>query len=76
MSIKSGFKKFFAEMSARHKYVFGDKGLLEQPYKSLKKKSPKKTMDKIGRIAGLGGVDLIWFLFCLGKYTNKIVVNI
>ena len=71
MSLLDDLKKFSAEISARRKFVHGDKGKLEKTYKSLKDWEPEKGVGKAGRIAGLGSIDLAWFLFCLGKYTLK-----
>ena len=64
-------KKVISEISARSKYVRGKKGKLEKPYRKLKSKQPKGKAGKVARVAGLAGIDLSWFLFCLGKYTVK-----
>ncbi len=64
-------KKIVSEISNRRKYVHGKKGKLETPHKKLKQWQPDGKMGKFSRIAGLGAIDLSWFLFCLGKYTAK-----
>lgn len=71
MSVKTGFKKFFSEISARRKYLHGHKGILEKTHRNLKKKHPDGAIGKTGRITGLGLIDLSWFLFCLMKFTAK-----
>ncbi len=38
MSLKDKFRKITSEISARHDYMRGDKGILEQKYRKLKQK--------------------------------------
>lgn len=64
-------KKIVSEIHTRIKYVRGKKGKLEKTYRNLKAKHPQGKTGKIARVAGLGAIDLSWFLFCLGKYTAK-----
>lgn len=71
MSWHEGLKKFTSEISGRYKFFHGKKGKLEKPYQKLKHKIPDGVPGEISRIAGLGAIDLSWFLFCLGKYTAK-----
>ena len=71
MSLKEGFKKASKEVSGRLDYMRGDKGILEKKYQQTKKYIPEGGIGEIRRIATLGGIDLAWFLFCLGKYTAK-----
>jgi len=71
MSWQDGLKKFTSEISERYKFFHGKKGKLEKPYQKLKHKIPDGVPGEISRIAGLGAIDLSWFLFCLGKYTAK-----
>lgn len=71
MSIKNRFKKIINEISERYNFVRGEKSVIEKPYQQLKQSQPTNTVGKIGRVAGLGSIDLSWFLFCLGKYTAK-----
>ena len=71
MSMKSRFRKIINEISARYKFVSGAKGAIEKPYQQLKQSRPDGTWGKIGRVAGLGTIDLSWLLFCLAKYTAK-----
>ena len=76
MSLIDSFKKFASEISARRKYLTGDKGILENKYKEIKEWQPEDKVGKIRRTAKLGGIDLIWFLFCLGKFGLKDTKNI
>ena len=71
MSFGSGIKKLAKEIANRYRYVRGQKGVLENPHKQLKQWRPEGSFDKVGRAAGLAGIDLTWFLFCLMKYTAK-----
>lgn len=71
MSVITRLKKVIFEIRSRYQYLRGDKGIIEKPYRNLKNWQPEKTIGKIGRGAGLGGIDLSWFLFCLAKYTAK-----
>lgn len=64
-------KKIISEISSRHKFVHGKKGNLENWHKQLQNWKPDGTLGKTGRVVGLGGIDLSWLLFCLGKYTLK-----
>ena len=67
MSLKDKFKKASKEVKERVEYIRGDKGILEQKYQETKKISPEDKLGEFRRIAVLGGIDLAWFLFCLGK---------
>lgn len=71
MSLKDKFKKASKEVSERLEYIRGDKGILEQKYQETKKISPEDKLGEFRRIAVLGGIDLAWFLFCLGKFAGK-----
>ena len=71
MSLKDKFRKITSEISARHDYMRGDKGVLEQKYRKLKRKNPDDNFGKMIRAVGLGTIDLAWFLFCLGKFGAK-----
>ena len=71
MRIKKTLNKAIKEISERRDYVVGDKGILEKTYRKLKDDKPESKSGKIGRVAGLGLIDLGWILWCLGKYTLK-----
>ena len=71
MSLKDSLKKISREISERYDFLRGDKGKIEDVHKQLKQWQPDGKGGKIARIAGIGGIDLAWFLFCLGKYTAK-----
>ena len=71
MSLGENVKKLVKEIAARYKYVRGKKGVLENPHQDLKQWQPDGAWGKTGRVAGLAGIDLTWFLFCLMKYTAK-----
>ena len=71
MSLKDKFKKASKEVKERVEYIRGDKGILEQKYQETKKISPEDKLGEFRRIAVLGGIDLAWFLFCLGKFAGK-----
>ena len=71
MSLKDKFKKASKGVSERLEYIRGDKGILEQKYQETKKISPEDKLGEFRRIAVLGGIDLAWFLFCLGKFAGK-----
>lgn len=71
MSIKEKFKKASKEISGRVEYMRGDKGILEDKYQDLKGSMPKDAWGEFTRIAGLAGIDLAWFLFCLSKFAAK-----
>ncbi len=75
MSFGNGVKKIVKEIAARYKYVRGKKGILEEPHNELKQWKPDSSLGKVGRVAGLGGIDLTWFLFCLMKYAAKDTKN-
>ena len=68
MSFKEEFDRIISKFKARHKYLRGDMGVLEKPHKKLKNLDPENGWEKVGRIVGLGGIDIVWFLFCLGKF--------
>ncbi|MBR3147826.1 MAG: tetratricopeptide repeat protein [Alphaproteobacteria bacterium] len=71
MSLGGNVKKLVKEIAARYKYMRGKKGVLENPHQDLKQWQPDGAWGKTGRVAGLAGIDLAWFLFCLMKYTAK-----
>ncbi len=71
MSLVDNFKKFVSEISERYKYARGNKGKLENKYKQLKDWKPIDNLGKTGRLAGLAGVDILWGLWCLLKFTAK-----
>ena len=71
MSWRESIKKITSKISGRYKYVSGKKGKIEKQYQQLKQWRPNSAPGEIARIVGLTGVDLSWFLFCLGKYTAK-----
>lgn len=71
MSLLDEARKIASKFKSRHEYLHGDKGKLEPVYQKLKKWTPKKDIYEAGKTAGLLGIDLVWFLFCLGKYTAK-----
>lgn len=75
MSLGGNVKKLVKEIAARYKYVRGKKGVLENPHQDLKQWQPDGALGKTGRVAGLAGIDLTWFLFCLMKYTAKDTKN-
>lgn len=75
MSFRNGLKKIAKEIAARYKYMRGKKGILEEPHNELKQWKPDGSLGKVGRVAGLGGIDLTWFLFCLMKYAAKDTKN-
>ena len=64
MSFMDNLRKIASEISARHRYLRGDKGVLEKTHKQLKDWQPDGKIEKTGRVLGLGGIDLSWFLFC------------
>lgn len=64
-------RKVADEISSRFKYMRGDKGKLEDKYQNLKQWQPGERGGKVARVAGLAGIDLAWFLFCLGKFGLK-----
>ena len=76
MSLIEDLKKIASKISARHHYVHGDKGVLEKWYKKLKDLNTDTKLKEVGRVIGLGTIDLSWFLFCLGKFGLKDVKNI
>ncbi len=71
MSLLDEVKKIASKLKSRHEYLHGDKGKLEPVYQKIKQWKPEKDVHEVSRTAGLLGIDLAWFLFCLGKYTVK-----
>ena len=71
MSLMDKLKKISSEISARYKYMRGDKGRLENLHEQLENWNPDDKLGKTRRIAGLGGIGLLWGLWCLLKFTAK-----
>ena len=76
MSLGAVIKKIAKEIATRYKYMRGKKGILEEPHEDLKQWQPKDSLNKGMRVAGLAGIDLTWFLFCLTKFAAKDAKNI
>ena len=75
MSFVDKLKKITSEISTRREYVHGDKGILEKYDNNLKQWQPETKIGKASRVAGLGTIDLTWFLFCLMKYATQDTIS-
>ena len=71
MSWQDALKKITSKFYERRKYMRGNKGGMEEKYQELKSSRPNTKKGKISRKAGLVGIDIAWFLFCIGKFGWK-----
>ena len=75
MSFMDEIRVFADKLKLRHDYFHGAKGRLEKPYQKIKNWRPENDAYEIGRTVSLIGVDLAWFLFCVGKFGLKDTKN-
>ena len=71
MSLGNGVKKLVKEITTRYKYMRGKKGILESDYEKIKRWQPDNEFAKADKEHTLAEIDLIWFLFCLTKFTAE-----
>ena len=71
MSLKDTFQNVVSEFRARYDTLRGKKDFMEETYQKIKKSTPDNKIGEFRRTAGIGGINLAWFLFLLGKYGLK-----
>ena len=65
MSFTDKMKSIKNKLKSHHEHFYDDRGKV---YKKIKQWHPKSDVYEVIRTSALIGMDLPWFLFCLGKF--------
>lgn len=66
MSFTDKMKSIKNKLKSHHEHFYDDRGKV---YKKIKQWHPKSDVYEVIRTSALIGMDLPWFLFCLGKFS-------